>query len=183
MIRLFVGIDLPDSIKQALYSLRGGLEHANWRTMERMHLTLRFIGNVEEHVADEILRELRYIRFPAFHLSCKNIGYFDVGNIPHHLWAGVDNEQVLQDLHQKINAAIKKAGGGDQADFKFLPHVTLAKLQGTTMNEVFTYIAENNLFRTEPFLVDSFSLFISHARENGEGKYYTVEESYPLSLV
>lgn len=183
MIRLFVGIDLPDEIKEQLYTLRGGLSGAKWRGTDRMHLTLRFIGNIPEHVADEILRELRYIRFPAFHLSLKGIGYFDVGDIPHHLWAGVDNEKILTELHDKINAAIKRAGGGDQADFKFLPHVTLAKLQGSTMDDVFKYIAQNNLFHSDDFLVDSFSLFVSRARENGEGKYYTAEENYPLSLV
>lgn len=183
MIRLFVGIDLPQNIKEQLYTLRGGLSGANWRAPERMHLTLRFIGTIPEHIADEVLRELRYIRFPAFHMSLKSIGYFDVGGIPHHLWAGADNEKILQDLHDKVDAAIKRAGGGDRADFKFLPHVTLAKLQGSTMNDVFQYITEKNLFHTDSFLVDSFSLFISHARENGEGKYYTVEENYPLSLV
>lgn len=183
MIRLFVGIDLPPEIKEELYKLRGGLNGANWRTIERMHLTLRFIGNVQEHVAEEILRELRYIRFPAFNMSLKSIGYFDVGDIPHHLWAGVDNEKILQELHDKIDVAIKRAGGGNKADFKFLPHVTLAKLHGSTMDDVFKYIAQNNLFHSPEFLVDSFSLFVSHARENGEGKYYTVEENYPLNLV
>ena len=183
MIRLFAGIDLPENIKEQLYTLRGGLMGAKWRTMDRMHITMRFIGNVPENVADDIMRELKYIRFPAFHLTCKGIGYFDVGNVPHHLWAGVDNEKILQELHDKINNAIKNAGGGNQNSFKFLPHVTLAKLQGTTMDDVYKYMAQNNLFKSDDFLVDSFTLFASHAREDGEGKYYTVEENYPLSLV
>ena len=71
MIRLFVGIDLPENIKESLYSLRGGLIGAKWREPDRMHITLRFIGNVDEQTADEIIRELRYLRFPAFHLTAK----------------------------------------------------------------------------------------------------------------
>ena len=183
MIRLFVGIDLPENIKESLYSLRGGLIGAKWREPDRMHITLRFIGNVDEQTADEIIRELRYLRFPAFYLTAKGLGYFDVGNIPHHLWVGLDNEKILQELYDKIDHIVKKAGGGDKTSYKFTPHITLAKLQGTTMNDVFDYITANNLFKTEQFLVDNVSLFVSHARENGEGKYYTVEESYPLSLV
>lgn len=183
MIRLFVGLDLPKEIKEHIYSLRGGLEHALWRDVERMHLNLRFIGNVEEDVADEILRELRYIRFPAFHLTCKGLGYFDVANVPHHLWVGVDNDKILDELHDKIDNAVKKAGSKDQERFKFHPHVTIAKLQGTTMDELFKYISANNLFKTKPFLVENFTLFASIARENGEGKYYKAEEIYPLSLV
>ena len=183
MIRLFVGIDLPDHIKESLYSLRGGLIGAKWREMDRMHITMRFIGNVTEDTANEIMKELKYLRFPAFHLTCKGLGYFDVGNVPHHLWAGLDNEKILQELYDKIDAAVKRAGGGDKTSFKFTPHITLAKLQGTTMNDVFEFISANNLYKSETFLVDNISLFASIARENGEGKYYTVEESYPLSLV
>ena len=95
----------------------------------------------------------------------------------------MDNEKILQELYDKIDNIVKKAGGGDKTSYKFTPHITLAKLQGTTMNDVFDYITANNLFKTEQFLVDNVSLFVSHARENGEGKYYTVEEMYPLSLV
>lgn len=183
MIRLFVGIDLPENIKEHLYSLRGGLIGANWRTPERMHITLRFIGNVTEDVANEISKELKYLRFPAFHTRAKALGYFDVGNMPHHLWAGLDNDQILQELHDKLDSAIKRAGGQDQSSYKFLPHITLAKLQGTTMNDVYEYISANNLFSTEEFLVDNVTLYASIARENGEGKYYKALETYPLSLV
>lgn len=183
MIRLFVGLDLPEEIKEQIYSLRGGLEHALWRDPERMHLNLRFIGNVEEDQADEILRELKYIRFPAFHLTCKGLGYFDVAGVPHHLWVGVDNDKILEELHDKIDNALKKAGVAPQERFKFHPHVTIAKLQGTTMDELFKYISANNLFKTKSFFVENFTLFASIARENGEGKYYRHQEIYPLNLV
>lgn len=183
MIRLFVGLDLPEDIKDELYALRGGLEGAFWHTKDKLNLNLRFIGNVEEPVAEEILKELRYIRFPAFHMAFKEINYFASKDIPHHLWTGVANPVVITELQQKIDLCIKKAGGGDADRFKFVPHVSLAKLQGTDLNELFRYIALNNLFHSREFLVDSFSLFASHARENGEGKYYTIEETYPLMLV
>ncbi len=183
MIRLFVGLELPEHIKNQLYSLRGGLEGAFWHPKERLTLNLRFIGNVEEPTAEDILKELRYIRFPAFHMAFKEIHYFANSDIPHHIWTSVTEPRIVGELQQKIDNAIKKAGGGTADRFKFVPHVSLAKLQGTTMDEVFRYIAQNNLFHSEEFLVDSFSLYASHARENGEGKYYTAEETYPLCLI
>ena len=183
MIRLFVGLDLPEEIKQELYALRGGLFGAQWHTMDRLNLNLRFIGNVEEPVAADILKELRYIRFPAFHMAFKEVGYFAVGNQPHHIWTGVDTPKLIGELQEKIDKAVIRAGGGNADKFKFIPHVSLAKLQGTTMDDVFEYIKRNNLFHGKTFLVDSFCLFQSHARENGEGKYYTIEETYPLSLI
>lgn len=183
MIRLFAGLDLPEEIKEELCSLRGGLFGAKWHAKERLNLNLRFIGNVTEPVAADILKELRYIRFPAFHVSFKEVGYFAVGNQPHHIWTGVDSPKIISELQEKIDKAVIRAGGGNADKFKFVPHIALAKLQGTSMNEVFDYIQRNNLFHGKTFLADSFCLFQSHARENGEGKYYTVKEMYPLSLI
>ena len=183
MIRLFVGLELPQNIKDQLHSLRGGLIGAKWRSPEKMHLTLRFIGEVEDPEADEIIRELRYVRFPAFHMALKQVGYFAHGMTPHHLWAGVDNDKALCELQEKVARALEQTGLHIADKFKFMPHVTLARLNMTTLDDVYTFITQNNLFKTEPFLVDSFSLFSSHVRENGEGKFHRVEERFPLSLV
>ncbi len=183
MLRLFVGLDLPENIKDELYALRGGLIGAQWHTKERLNLNLRFIGNVEEYVAEEVLKELRYIRFPAFHMSFKGIGYFAHADQPHHIWTGVDTPKLIAELQEKIDRAVIKAGAGNADKFKFVPHVSLAKLQNTSIENVFGYISQHNLFHSQSFLVDSFCLFASHARENGQGKYYTLEETYPLSLV
>jgi len=183
MIRLFAGIDLPEDIKKQLVSLQKGLPSALWRPSNKMHLTLRFIGNLEESVAEEVLKELRYIRFPAFHFSLKGIGYFERGGVPHHIWAGVDGDKAIRELQQKIDSAVKKAGAGQADKFKFVPHVTLGKLFGANRADVFEYISQNNLFHTPEFEATSFILYQSIARENGEGKYYKEIEEFPLMLV
>ena len=183
MIRLFVGIDLPEEIKKQLAGLQKGLPSALWRPDKKMHLTLRFIGNLEEPIAEEVLKELRYVRFPAFHFSLKGIGYFERGGVPHHIWAGVDEDKAIRELQQKIDSAVKKAGAGQADKFKFVPHVTLGKLFGANRNEVFEYIRQNNLFHTDRFEATSFILYQSIARENGEGKYYKEIEEFPLMLV
>lgn len=183
MMRLFVGLSLPEKVKEQLMTLDKNLTGALWKGPDKLHLTLSFVGNVEEPMADELVRELKFVRFPAFHLSLKEIGYFAVGDLPHHLWAGVDEDKALKELQEKVVAVVRKLGLGDQDKFKFHPHVTLAKLQGTSLSEVMTYISQNNLFHSDLFLVDSFYLFSSHAKEAGEGKYYKIEEQYPLMLV
>ena len=183
MIRLFAGLDLPPEIKEQLVTLQKGLPSALWRPAEKMHLTLRFIGNLDEPTAEEVLKELRYIRFPAFHFSLKGIGYFTRSDVPHHIWAGVDEDKAIRELQAKIDSAVKKAGAGQEDKFKFTPHVTLGKLFGADMNDVFRYIQANNLFHTPVFEATSFTLYQSIARENGEGKYYKEIEEYPLMLV
>ena len=114
MIRLFAGLSLPEHIKEQLTQLQKGLPSAVWRPAEKMHLTLRFIGNLDEPVAEEVLKELRYVRFPAFHFSLKGIGYFARGDVPHHIWAGVDEDKAIRELQAKIDTAVKKAGAGQE---------------------------------------------------------------------
>ena len=183
MIRLFVGLELPEKVKEQLMSLDKNLPGALWKSADKLHLTLCFVGNVEEPVAEELVRELRFIRFPAFHLSLKEIGYFENGNVPHHLWVGVAEDKALKELQDKVEAVLRKLGLAEQDKFKFHPHVTLARLQGVGLSEVMDYISKNNLFHSDLFLVESFCLFSSHAKEAGEGKYYKIEEQYPLNLV
>ena len=183
MIRLFVGLKIPENIKNQVLALDRNLSGALWKEAEKLHLTLAFVGNVEEPQAEELRQELQYVRFPAFHLSFKEIGYFAKGDMPHHLWVGVAENKALGELQEKVQNVVKKLNLNAQDKFKFHPHMTLARLQGTSLPAVLEYISKNNLFHSDEFLVDHFALFVSHARENGEGKYYTIAAEYPLSLV
>lgn len=183
MKRLFVGLQIPENVIQTLAELPTELTGALWKTPDKYHLTLEFVGNVEEPKAEEIERELKYVRFPAFQLALKEIGYFANGDVPHHLWAGVTPDKALRELQEKVENVIKKIQEKPQDRFKFYPHVTLAKLQGTSLDDVFGYIGQNNLYHSPEWQVTSFCLFESHAKENGEGKYYTVLAEYPLSLI
>lgn len=183
MIRLFVGLGLPEKVKAELSEIQHGMPSALWRPREKMHLTLRFIGNLPEPTAEDVLKELRYVRFPAFYLALRGIGYFTRSDVPHHIWAGVEEDKAVRELQAKVDSAVRKAGAGQEDKFKFTPHVTLGKLFGADMGEVFKYIQANNLFKTEPFEVSSFTLYQSIARENGEGKYYKEVAEYPLQLI
>ena len=183
MIRLFIGLELPEKVKEQLMALDRNLSGALWKSVDKLHLTLSFVGNVEEPVAEELVRELRFIRFPAFHLSLKEIGYFETGDVPHHLWAGVAEDKALRELQEKVVGVLRKLNLADRDKFKVHPHVTLAKLQGGGLSSVMDYSSKNNLFHSDLFLVESFCLFSSHAKEAGEGKYYKIEQQYPLNLV
>lgn len=181
MIRLFTGIELPENVEDQVYALRGGLPMARWVPKEKLHLTLRFLGNVQENVAANIHDELCRIRFPSFNLQLTEVGYFETAGQPHHVWCGVNYYQALDDLSSKIDT-IARNNGINNDRFKFHAHVSLASLHGTSLVDVMNFISQNNLFRSDEFKVYYFTLFSSHARENGEGKYYRVEARYPLLL-
>lgn len=182
MIRLFVGLELPENIANQVYSLHGGVPLAKWVDKEKLHLNLCFLGNIQEDIADNIHDKLCQLRVKAFNLSLSQVGYFATGDQPHHLWVGVNYYQALDELSTKIKKIAYDCKAPDDR-FKFHAHVSIASLKGTTMDDVFRFVSQNNLFKTDSFPVYYFTLFSSHARENGEGKYYRIEARYPLSLI
>ena len=183
MKRLFVGLQIPENVQQTLQELPPDLMGAIWKSPEKYHLTLSFVGNVDEPTAQEVERELSYVRFPAFYMALKEIGYFETGDIPHHLWTGITPDKALRELQEKVANSVRHAGADGQDKFKFHPHVTLAKLMGCGLSDVLHYIEKNNLYHSPEWQVTSFCLFESISRENGEGKYYKVLREYPLMLI
>ncbi|MDD4520100.1 MAG: RNA 2',3'-cyclic phosphodiesterase [Alphaproteobacteria bacterium] len=181
MIRLFAGLELPEDVQGQIAEIQGGIPNARWVMEEKLHLNLCFIGNVEEPLLFDLSQEFYRLKFNAFDLSLKEIGYFATGMIPHHLWVGVSNPKPLEALNSKLER-ITNSYGIRPDRFKFQPHVSIAKLHGSSMREAQEFIAENNLFHTPEFKVYYFTLFSSHAREDGEGKYYRIEGRYPLVL-
>lgn len=182
MIRLFVGLELPEDIKEHIYTLRGGVPNAHWIKKENLHLDLRFIGEVEEPMAADIHASLSRIRAPAFGLAFTEIGIFSTGNDPRDLWTGVSNYTELDILRNKIDKAVSFCGVPPDRH-KFHAHVRIAKLKGTSMVDAQEYIAHNNLFHTKDYTVEYFTLFSTHHHQNGEGAFYQVEARYALSLI
>ena len=105
MKRLFIGLQIPENVIQTLQELPTELTGALWKTPEKYHLTLYFVGNVDEPTAQEVERELSYVRFPAFYMSLKEIGYFETGDIPHHLWTGIEPDKALIKISHLILAS------------------------------------------------------------------------------
>lgn len=179
MIRLFAGIELPEDVKDHLYSLRGGVFGARWVEKDNLHLTLRFIGNVDENDAEYLHDDFCRIQAPAFDLALTQVGFFANGSQMRHLWAGVSNYNALDFLHDKIDYIVQRHGLGIDKH-KFHAHATLAKLRGTPEEDVFKFLSYHNLFRTRDFHVDKITLFSSHPHHDGNGSYYRVEAEYPL---
>ena len=176
MIRLFVGIELPTETRAHLSSLAIGLPGAHWVPEENLHLTLRFIGEVDEDEAHDLHDALLGIRSPAFTLEIAGTGVFETGRRPHTLWASVKKSEALVRLHGKIESALVRAGC-EREDRKFKPHITLARLKGTSPERLHPLMAAHALIREEA-PIDHFTLFSS--RLGGDDPVYTAEAEYPL---
>lgn len=179
MIRLFVGLDLPSDLCDALHRLTGGIPGARWTPPENYHVTLRFIGEVDENQCDDIHDALSEVRAPAFPLSVAGFGSFEAGHRAHTLWVGVEKEPALLHLRDKVERAVVSAGMEPERR-KFQPHVTLASVKQAPLHKVQDFIAHHNLFRAPPFRVERFTLFSSELGRTGP--VYTAEADYPLDL-
>ncbi|WP_309082736.1 RNA 2',3'-cyclic phosphodiesterase [Chelativorans sp.] len=176
MPRLFTALEIPRDAALSLSLLRGGLPGARWVDVENYHLTLRFIGDVEGHVADEIANALDRVRRPSFALALSGVGAFGQKK-PHAVWAGAAASPDLYALQAEIERICQRLGLPADPR-KFTPHVTLARLKNAAPHEVAGYLSARGNFSTAPFRVGRFVLM--SARESVGGGPYIVEEAWPL---
>lgn len=176
MPRLFTALEIPREAALSISLLRGGLPGARWIDTENYHITLRFIGDVEGHVADEIANALDRVRRPAFTLTLSGVGAFG-GKKPHAIWAGVSPSRELNALQAEIERICQRLGLPSDPR-KFTPHVTLARLKNASPADVAAYLSARGNFATLPFRVGRFVLMSS--RESVGGGPYIVEEAWPL---
>lgn len=176
MPRLFTALEIPHDAALSLSLLRGGLPGARWIDTENYHLTLRFYGNIEGHVADEIAGALDRVRRPSFQLQLSGIGVFG-SKKPRTLWAGVAASPDLVALQAEIER-ISQRYGLSADPRKFSPHVTLARLRDVSAAEVAGWLSSRGNFSSSPFKVSRFVMMSS--RNSLGGGPYLVEESWRL---
>lgn len=178
-MRLFVGIELPWSLRERLTIMQGGIPGARWVPGENFHLTLRFIGEVAAYRAEEIDLALSGLRGRGFSLMLAGVGTFAKGGRETTLWAGVEREPALDHLQAKVETALQRAGLAPERR-RFTPHVTLARLDTSVVpHKLAAFVQARNLFRAAPFEVDHLTLFSS--RLGKEASAYTAEVEYPLA--
>ena len=177
MNRLFVALELPEVVADALTVLQSGIEGARWVRPENFHLTLAFIGETDRHGFSAALDALSTIEAPAFDMRLSGAGMFG-DKKPHALWMGVAASLELVHLQAKVETALRRANFNLEKR-KFKPHVTLAYLKNTSQDGAALYTAQHGLFSCGPFPVEAFHLYSSQL--GNDGAHYAIEASYALS--
>ena len=175
MIRLFVGLALPPEVAARLESLGGGIPGARWVAARNLHVTLRFAGEVDEGVAEDLHHALSALRAPALDLRLDGFGTFG-GRKPRALWAGVAPDPDLDALHGKVEQMARSVGLAAEGR-KYVPHVTLAWLKDAPTERVAAFMRHHSPFAST-FAVDRVTLFRSHL--GAQGAEYQVLAEYPL---
>ena len=175
-MRLFVALSVPDAVAEGLMLLQGGVPGARWQGREQLHLTLRFIGEVNGRDARALDDALAGVDAPAFEMELHGVGQF--GNKqPHTLWASARRNEMLKHLQRKVDTAIRRVGQ-PQDVHKFTPHVTLARLRHPELDKMRQWLTANALYTSDPFDVDAFCLYSSKLAS--DGSIYRIEQEYPL---
>ncbi|HXE15655.1 MAG TPA: RNA 2',3'-cyclic phosphodiesterase [Stellaceae bacterium] len=173
MLRLFTGIFLPPALKLSLSALTGGLPGARWVDPGNYHVTLRFIGEVDEALAADIDGALARIEVPRFEIALAGIGTFG----ERQLWVGIERNDALIRLRDKIESALVRLRLEPEGR-RFQPHVTLARLKRADAR-LRDFIAGNSLYRAPPFPVRHFSLIASY--QTKAGSVYEDRADYRLT--
>ncbi len=177
MTRLFVALALPPRITDALLDLSDGVPGARWVNYDQLHLTLRFIGEVDRATFDDVVQSLGHVEASAFELALSGVGHYPPRGVPRVLWAGVRPNPALNLLQARIESAVVRADIAPEPR-KFSAHITLARLNNAPLDRVQAFLARNALFSEPPFPIEAFHLYSS--RLGRDGSVYSIEASYPL---
>lgn len=177
MPRLFTGIEIPSEIGLALSSYRGGLPGARWIDPENYHITLRFIGDIDERMADDVCSILGDAR--RRNPLAITIGGLDTfgGGKPRTVFARASGNGELGELQAEQERLLRQVGLEPERR-KFIPHVTLARLRDASAIDVADYFATRGHFPKLTFTARRFVLYSSRASVGGGP--YVIEAAYPL---
>jgi len=178
MPRLFTGLEIPSEVAFALSLKRGGLPGARWVDPDNYHVTLRFIGDVDNATADDVADTLdKLSNSLSFTVRMTHLGAFG-GDKPRALYAGVEPNEPLARLQSAQERMLQRVGLPPDGR-KFVPHVTLARLRGTSAHDLAWFMANAGRFAPLEFDVGRFVLFSS--KDSVGGGPYVIEQGYPLA--
>lgn len=177
MPRLFTGLEIPPDISQSLSMLRGGLPGARWIDPENYHITLRFIGDIDDYVAREIANTLERVDREPFEVKVQGLSSFG-GKKPRAVVACIAPSRPLMELQGELERLMRRFGL-DPEGRKFIPHVTLARLRDASSRDVADYLSVRGYFPAKTFIASRFVLFSSRASVGGGP--YVIEGSYAFS--
>ncbi|HSC45211.1 MAG TPA: RNA 2',3'-cyclic phosphodiesterase [Candidatus Acidoferrum sp.] len=183
-MRLFVALSLSSEARDNLASLLGEFQRAQpeirWNTPDKLHVTLKFIGHVTADKLPAIQNALAgIVAPPSFHLNFRGIGFFPTERRPVVIWAGIAAPPALALLSDQTDAALSPCGIQRNVH-PFQPHLTLARLKDTPLNDASRALVrcrQDDSFGT--LYVNQFDLIESKLKSSGAE--YTTLRSFPLA--
>jgi 2'-5' RNA ligase len=175
-MRLFVAIQPPRPVRELLLGAMGGIGGARWQSHDQLHLSLRFIGEVDRRQGEDIDAALRTVRHPPFEIRLNGAGFFEKRGQASAVWAGVTPERPIAALHKKVDQALVRTGLEPERR-AYSPHITLARLNRSS-GPIGGFLEQTGTLSSPQFAVDGFALYESDL--TAEAAVYSIIERYPL---
>lgn len=184
MIRLFVALKIPDEALNRLLGVCNSIAPEElkfrWEPKEKLHLTLKFIGEVEENLIPEMKSELKLIEnFSEINCEINKFGLFYRFGDPSILWAGLKCSENLELISEELNNKLQKIGV-EKDNRKFKPHLTLLRVKRTVDEKLFNKF-KNYKLDPIPFKGNKISLIKSDLKKGGS--VYTELENFKLKTM
>jgi len=170
-MRTFIAIDVTDELKRKTEEvieklMRRGFR-ANWVKPENLHLTLFFLGEMQETDVEEMTKKLcdRIRGFPSFSFDVGGINFFRRGRGPRVIWVAVERNPALQKLYEELKAELLKYGYMKETEDKFVPHITIARVKHYP--EMWEKLIKDVQIEKSTVPVSSFTVYSSKLTPNG----------------
>ncbi len=140
-MRTFIAFDLGDDIRAGLRAAQramGRITSVRWVKVESIHLTLKFIGEIEDRLLPSVFEVMRSAveGVAPFEFEVRGLGWFPPGRRPRVLWAGVERDGgSLATIAARLNEGLAEVGVSPE-NRPFRPHVTLGRVNGRLSAEV-----------------------------------------------
>lgn len=169
-MRLFIAVELPEQIRRGLGDVRRDLEPATintrWVAPDTIHITLKFLGEVEEHRMKDIDSALAGLSFEPFAVTVHGTGFFPGSRSPRVFWAGID-APAMTGLAEVLDTRLQNAGFASEKR-PFRPHITLARARGERIDAALPVSsAKYGNAGFGAFTVDRIFLFKSTMKASG----------------
>lgn len=191
-MRCFIAIELPEDIKifiDKLFNLKSSVDGVNLVKKENLHLTLKFLGEIEIDLIPSIVKSLKDLAkgFYPFILKISHPGVFPDKVKPRVIWIGLESSEVLKELAFRVDEEMYKFGI-EKEKREFRSHITLARVKnfqnGKYIYEKIWKTFRENKLTDNPdqkpyFYVKEFVLMKSTLTP--KGSIYEVLERFPYS--
>lgn len=174
-MRLFISINFPEEVKKEILKIQSLLPEFEGKKIEKenLHLTLKFLGEVDENFLNEIKNALGTIEFPEFEASLGTLGLFHEREI-RILWAGVSGCERLQ---KEVDASLKMLFKKEE---RFMGHLTIARVKKIRDKKFFLREFKKILFPKISFRIKDF--YLMESRLTAKGPTYLIIKKYPLKI-
>ncbi|MDD5194120.1 MAG: RNA 2',3'-cyclic phosphodiesterase [Candidatus Omnitrophica bacterium] len=168
-MRLFIAITIPDEIKEkiikATETFKRVCPDAKWVKAENIHMTLKFLGEVEEKLLEEIQKVITQTAFcSSFTVKLTHFGFFPSEKNPRVFFIATDKEEILKGMADNLEENLEKLGFPKEK--RFLPHLTLARFREAKNIEALKSAVHRSAVEGS-FTIEAITLYKSTLKKDG----------------